>query len=93
MIYTRAHPDPKPPKVVDNPQKLIRKRSLTESQESNNPLPRVNSLLESFSTVEDIEFDLPFEHSLFHTKVDTFVPNIVFDESILKPYISKGKIV
>jgi len=52
-------------------------------------LPIVNSLPESFLTVEDIEFDLPFEHSLFHTKLDTFVPKIVFDESILKPYISK----
>lgn len=73
-IYSRANPDPKPPKIVDNLEKFLRKKSLTESQASDNPLPKLNYLPEILVTVEDLEFDLAFEHSLFHTKSDSFVP-------------------
>jgi len=92
-IYTQSHPDPNAPKVVNNPARLIRKKIFIESQASNYPLPRSNSLLESFITVEDIEFYLPFDHSLFRNKSESFAPKTVFDESILKPHILAHKLV
>lgn len=67
---------------------MIRKKSFTKSQASNNPLSISNSLPESFITVEDIEFDLPFEHNPFINKSKRFFREIVFDESIMKPHIS-----
>lgn len=71
-IFTRAHPNPNLAEFVDNPEKLVRKKSLTESQginiplsrfnslPENSPLSRSNSLLERFETIQHIEFDFPF---------------------------------
>ena len=73
IIYARSHPNPKPAKVVDDPEKLIRKISLAESQGSSSPPLRETSLPEKFVTIQDIQFDLPFEHSLFTTKSESFV--------------------
>jgi hypothetical protein len=64
---------------------LIRKRSTTESQGSSSPPPRETSLPEKFVTIQDIQFDLPFEHSLFRTKSDSFVDETVLDQAILQP--------
>jgi hypothetical protein len=64
---------------------LIRKISLAESQGSSSPLPRETSLLEKFFTIQDIQFDLPFEHSLFKTKSDSFVDETILDQAILQP--------
>jgi len=52
----------------------MRKNNFRESQARNNPLSRSNSLPGSFITVEDIKFDLPFEHSLFGNESERFVP-------------------
>jgi hypothetical protein len=35
--------------------------------------------------IQDIDFDLPFEQSLFRTKSDSFVDEIVLDQTILQP--------
>ena len=53
--YTRSHPDPKPPEIVDDPQRIGKRTKDTsqksfkqissfESQGSNNPRPRAQSL-------------------------------------------------
>jgi hypothetical protein len=54
IIHTRSHPYPELVKVVDKPEKLIRKRSTTESQGSSSPPPREISLPEKFATIQDI---------------------------------------
>jgi hypothetical protein len=84
-IHTRSHPDPEPVTIVDNPEKLLRKRNIVEGQGSNSPLHRATSLPEKLVTIQDIEFDLPFEQSLFRTKSDSFVNEIVLDQTILQP--------
>lgn len=53
-IYTRAHLDPNPLEIVENCEKIIRKKSATKSESSESPLPRVNSVSENFLTLEDI---------------------------------------
>jgi hypothetical protein len=84
IIHTRSHPDPEPVTTIDNPKKLLRKRNTVEGQGSSNPLLRENSLLEKLISIHDIEFDLPFEHSLFRTKSDSFVNEIVLCQTILQ---------
>jgi hypothetical protein len=83
-IHTRSHPDPKPVTIVDNPKKLIRKRNTVEGQGSSVPLQTATSLLDNLVTIQDIEFDLPFEKILFKTKLDSFVNEIVLDQTILQ---------
>ena len=61
IIHTRSHPDPEPVTIVDNPKNLIRKRNTTEGQGSSSPLHMATSLPEKLVTIQDIEFDLPFE--------------------------------
>jgi hypothetical protein len=46
-IHTRSHPDPELVTIVDNPEKLIRKRNTTKGHERNNPLLRALSSKES----------------------------------------------
>ena len=76
-MHTKSHPDPEPVKVVDKPEKLFEKISTAESQGSSSTLPRATSLPEKLFIIQDINFDLPFEHSLFKTKSDSFGDEIV----------------
>jgi hypothetical protein len=85
IIHSRSHPNPEPMKVVDNPEKLISKISLAEIQGSSSPPSRETSLLEKFVTIQDIQFDLPFENSLFRTKYESFVDEPILDNAIIQP--------
>lgn len=83
----------------------MRKKSFTESQGINSPLSRFNclpeniplsrynSLPEKFETLQDIEFDLPFQQSLFRSKYEAFVDQTVIDKSILKSYIAQTQLL
>lgn len=93
IIHTRSHPDPEPPRILYDPKKLIRKKILTEIQWSISPPPRSNSLPERFFTIENIKFDIPFEHSFFRTKYEIFLGEIVFDQTTLSPYRSEHQSV
>ena len=84
-IHTRSHLDPEPVKIIDNPEKIIRKRNTAEGQGSSSPLHRATSLPEKLVTIQYIDFDLPFENILFRTKSDSFVDEIVLDQTILQP--------
>jgi len=92
IIHTRDHPDLNPPNILDNSQKLIRKKILMGSQGSNCPLPRANYFPESLLTIENIQFDLPFELSLFKIKCESFATETAIDESVIRPYISEKPI-
>lgn len=50
-------------------------------------MSRSNSLPEKFETIQDIEFDFPFQHSLFRTKSESFVDQTVINEALLWPYL------
>jgi hypothetical protein len=84
-IHTRTHHDPEPFKVVYDPKKLIRKRSLEEIQGSSSPPPRETSLPEKFVTIQDIQFDVPFKNRLFKTKSESFVDETVLNQVVFQP--------
>ena len=48
-----------------------------------------NSLPESSITIDDIEFDIPFEHNVFRTKYEIFVGETMFDQFVLQTYTSE----
>jgi hypothetical protein len=84
-IHTRYHPDPEPATVVDDLEKLLRKRNTVEGYRSHIPLHRATSLLKKLVTIQDLEFDLPFEQSFFKTNFDSFESETVLDQTILQP--------
>lgn len=88
--YTRAHPDPNATIIVDNPNKILRKNKKVESQESISQLTKSNSLPKELSNSEDLQFDLSFEHSLFHTKSETSVHDTVINSAFIQ-FIESNK--
>lgn len=78
-IHTRSHPYLDPPKATNDPKKMIIQKKFEEGQASNSPIHRSHTLPESIVTVEDIDFDLPFEHSLFRSKSETFFFETIID--------------
>jgi len=45
-----------------------------------------NSLPKKFETIQYIEFDLPFQHSFFRSKLEAFVDQTIVDKALLQPY-------
>jgi hypothetical protein len=83
--YTRSHPDPEPAIATDNPEQLLRKKTIAEGSVSHNPLQRSPSLPEELVSLQDLDFDILFEQSLFRTKSDSFVAETVLDPTVLQP--------
>ena len=82
-IFTRSHPNPNPHAIVDNPEKILRKTPRSENPTINKPLHKAISLPENLATLQDIQFNLHFEQSLFKTKSHSWIAQTVFDPSVL----------
>ena len=52
-----------------------------------------NSLPNKLSSLQDIEFDLAFEQTLFRTKSESDIHNIVIDPDLISIIETKKKIV
>ena len=66
-IHTRAHPDPDPPEIIDNPENILRKSpGIKLSTVFRSPL-RANSVLENISALQQSQVDLvnPFRTRSF----------------------------
>ena len=78
-IYTKKNLDPNPIlELVEDPEKLLRKKKAHNdigiSLNRSTSLPK-----EGVISVEDFEFDEKFELSLFRSKSDSDLTQIVFD--------------
>ena len=87
--YTRSNLDLNPPTIVNDAHKIgrkykkvVEKSSLAGEQSSGDFIPRVNSLPGRFDTLQDIEFDVNFEQSLFRSKSLSWIDQTVVDSSI-----------
>jgi hypothetical protein len=84
-VFTRSHPDLEPAIAIDNPEKILRKKNVAEGSRSHSPLHRSPSLLKKLVALQDLEFDISFEQSLFRTKSASFVSETILDQTILHP--------
>jgi hypothetical protein len=84
-IYTRSHLVSEPATAIDNPKKILKNKIVKEGLGSHSPLHRSPSLPEKLVALQYLEFDIPFEQSLFRTKSDIFASEIVLDQTILQP--------
>ena len=57
-IYTRAYPDPNPPEIVDNPERILRKSPKVKSSTVFRSPFRVNYVPENLSTLQESQVDL-----------------------------------
>ena len=87
--YTRSNPDPNPHEQVENPKRILKfKKQLEESQPP--ILERIVSVeTDSVKTIDDLKFDLKFEHSLFDSKSDLDLSEVVIDIPGLNTFIPK----
>jgi hypothetical protein len=83
--YTRSHPDPEPVIEKDNPEQLLKKKTIVEGSVRHNPLQKSPSLPEDLVSIKDLNFDIFFEQSMFKTKSDRFVAETVLDPTVLQP--------
>ena len=82
--YTRAHPNPKPSTIFDDLDRILRKPKKVENQGSSNELIKAYSLPKELSSIHDIQFDLSFESSLFRTKSENSIYDIVIDPNFIQ---------
>ena len=79
VYYNRSNPNSKPVIIVDNPDQIGKKKKQLENLEVEVSLKRVNSLPQELVSLQDIDFDLKFEHSLFRIKSESDLKITVLD--------------
>ena len=89
--YTRSNPDPKPAVIVDNPDRIGKKKKQTKNLEFEVSLIRVNSLPQELVSLQYIDFDLKFEHSLFKSKFENDLKTTVLDPAFISFLNAKQK--
>jgi hypothetical protein len=79
-IYTRRNPDPEPIASMFDPEKLLHKRK-EKTIKSFSYLERNLSLpKDGVKSIDDLDFDLKFEQTLFRSKSESNLNEIIFDE-------------
>ena len=85
----RENPNPNPSTIVDDPENFLRKPKRVETQASSSQLVNANSLPKELSSLEDIQFDLSFELSLFRTQLENSIHETVIDPNFIQFIESK----
>ena len=88
-IYTRDNPDPNPSEAVENPKKILRKSNSKVGKETYQLHKSTSLPVEGVESINEIAYDLKFEHSLFRTKSESHLEHIIFDPKCLVPITSK----
>ena len=91
--YTRSNPDLEPVVIVDIPDRVLKKNKKLESLGNKNSLIKENSLPNKLSSLQDIEFDLAFEKSLFKTKSKSDISNSIIDPDFISFIETKKEIL
>lgn len=81
--YTRANPDPNTTPIVDNPNLISRRLKKKESSFSPAPSIKVDSCPDQWLSLEDLLFDLSFDHPLFRTRSKSALDNIILDPEFI----------
>jgi hypothetical protein len=84
-VYTRSHPDPEPAIVTDNPEQLLRKKTIVEGSVSHTPFHKSLSFSGEPVTFQNPDFDTFSQQSLIRTWSNSFVTGIIFDPTVLQP--------
>jgi hypothetical protein len=88
-VYTRANPDPNPVEHMCDPEKLMRR----EKEQAPDPFYyldiNVSFPKDGVQSIDDLDFNTLFEQTLFRSKSETILDDIVFDEKRFRSLIPK----
>jgi hypothetical protein len=84
-VHTRSHPDPEPSLVVDNPEQLLKRKTLATCSASHSPLHRSPSSSGKLSVFQNPDLDPIVPRNLGRTWSETFASKLVFDPTVLQP--------
>ena len=84
-IYTRAKPDPNPPIIVDNPEKLLKTQKVQKEKNTSCMSRSISLPSKDIKTIDDIPFDLKL--SLFKSKSESDLTQTVIDIPRLGTFI------
>jgi hypothetical protein len=89
LIYTRSNPNTNPPIIVSDHQNIGRKSkvvfktsSLVGNQSEGISIPKAHSFPKGLENLQDIDFDINFEQSLFCSKYLSWIDEKFVDSSI-----------
>ena len=87
--YTRRNPNPDPKTPVEDPERIL--KSKKQSNQRDIPVFQRFISLSSYpiKTVGGIKFDLKFEQSLFRSKLDSDLSEVVIDIPRLNTFVCK----
>ena len=81
--YTMANLDPNPAPVVDNPNLISRRSKRQENSVSPTPSIKADSCPDEWLFLEDLPFDESFDLSLFRTRSESALDDIVLDPEFI----------
>ena len=87
--YTRSNRDLDPIEPIEDPEKILKPRK-ENFEEGISSLQRTLSLpVQGIKTIDDIKFDIKSEHSLFRTKLDSDLRQVVVYIEGLNTFVPK----
>ena len=86
-IHTKAHPDPNPPEIVDNPENILRKSPKSKTSTVVRPVHRADSIPENLTALQDSQVDL---RNPFKTRSLDDIDQTDFEPSPLSQDIGKN---
>lgn len=89
--YTGSNSNPNPPTIVDDPEKLLKKPKTPIPESEPRKLVKTTSLPDQGLIVEDICFDIQFEQSLFQSKFESSLSEVIFDLIKFDSYLPSAK--
>ena len=77
--HTRSNLDPNPPFIVDDPEKIFRRLKSPISESAVWKIKRTTSLPKNLFTFEHLPFDIQLELSLWRSKSESCLPEVIFE--------------
>ena len=88
-IYTRANLDFNLPIAVENPERILRKSSSKVGKDTYQLYKSTSLLAKGVESIDEVTFDIKFEHSLFKSMFESDPSQIVLDPKIFNPITPK----
>ena len=85
-IHTRAYPDPNPPEIVDNPERILWKSLTSRESTIVRHIHRANSTSEDFVALSDTQFGLDLPSYLPRTKSFSDIDHTDFEPPSSPPH-------
>lgn len=84
-IYTRANPDPNPPEIFENPEKILKKNNSKVEKDTFQLYKSISLPAKGFELIDDVIFDERFEQTLFRSKYGSDLSQVIFDPKSSSP--------